>query len=133
MRAALLTAVLFLLVACGSPETGSQPSATTPLATSTPLAAGSVEAKVAQALSQQVGVGVDTLQLQAKEAQEWPDGSLGCPDPEQMYTQAIVPGFKLTFSDGAKSYEVHTDQQGNQAVLCENSKPTQLGGAGGSR
>jgi hypothetical protein len=133
-RAALMTVLALTLAACGgaaSPgaTTGTTPeTATTPATTGNTLPAGSVEAAVAQVLAQQVQAGVDTLQLVSKEPQEWPDGGLGCPDPAAMYTQAIVPGYKLTYSAGGKTYEVHTDESGGQAVLCENGKPTTLGG-----
>ncbi len=95
-----------------------------------PLQPGSAEEKAAQALARKLGVAVDTLRLTAKEPQEWSDGSLGCPAPGMMYTQAIVPGFKFTFSDGTKTYDVHTDDSGARAVLCENKQPEALEGSG---
>ena len=30
----------------------------------------------------------------------WPDGSLGCPQPGMMYTQALVPGFRIVLRAG---------------------------------
>lgn len=93
--------------------------------------AGGLEAKVAQALGQKVGVDSSKLMLKAKDAQEWPDSALGCRAEGMMYSQVVTPGFKLTYSDGAKTYEVHTDRSGNRAVLCQNKQPVELSGSGG--
>lgn len=92
----------------------------------TPLAAGSVEAKAVEGLLHRLQVGPEAIRLTAKEQVEWPDGSLGCPASGMMYTQAIVPGYKLTYTDGTNTYEVHTNESGGQAVLCENASPTEL-------
>jgi hypothetical protein len=94
-------------------------------------AAGSLETKVAQALGRKVGVDSSKLMLKAKDAQDWPDSALGCPAPGMAYSQVVTPGFKLTYSDGAKTYEVHTDQSGNRAVLCQNKQPVELSDSGG--
>ncbi len=95
------------------------------------LEAGSVEAKAAEVLSRRVGTDLSKLTLTAKDEQEWPNPGLGCPKEGVMYTQVITPGFKLTYTDGAKTYEVHTDQSGARAVLCENNQPVELTNAGG--
>ena len=102
------------------------PAGTAPPA-ATPLAAGSVEEKALQALAKQTGVEASALQLTGKEEQEWSDSSLGCPDPAAMYLQVITPGYKLTFSDGTKSYAVHTDDTASRLVLCERGQPATLG------
>ena len=108
---------------------------TTLTATEAPAVAspvpGSVEAKVAQALSKKTGVDTSKLVLTAKDALDWPDSALGCPAPGMMYSQIVTPGFKLIYSDGAKTYEVHTDRSGNRAVLCQNKQPVELSGSGG--
>ena len=157
MRAALIIILALTLAGCGSAEATPGSSATTtegtpgaeatppaestttgeaagPTSTSaptgSPLPANSIEAKAAQALAQKLGLGVDQLQLTAKETREWRDSSLGCAAPGMMYAQVITPGFKLTFSDGTKTYEVHTDERGSRFLLCENKQPVGLEGAG---
>src|SRR5688500_8329755 len=37
--------------------------------------------------------------------QQWPDGSLGCPKPGEMYTQMIVPGYRVVLQAGGRSEE----------------------------
>jgi hypothetical protein len=48
----------------------------------------------------------------------WPDGSLGCPKPGMVYTQAIVQGYQLVFDVAGATYDYRLTASGN-AVLCE--------------
>ena len=47
----------------------------------------------------------------------WSDGALGCPRPGLMYTQALVPGYRLVVRDGAREAVYHASQRG-QWILC---------------
>jgi hypothetical protein len=78
------------------------------------------------ALASQVNLPADTLKLVNTEQTEWSDGSLGCPQEGMMYTQALVPGFKLTYNDGSRDYQVHTDTNGERAVWCDNGQPKEI-------
>jgi hypothetical protein len=125
--------MVLTLAACGTPaNTATTPldsntgTVTTPAPAGTPIVEGSPEAKAVQALAEQIGAAATTLQLTAMEEREWPDPGLGCPDPAAMYAQVITPGFMFTFSDGAKTYAVHTDATAENVVLCESGKPTTL-------
>lgn len=51
---------------------------------------------------------------------EWPDASLGCPQPGMMYAQVITPGYKIVFEVGGFDYTYHTDLHGH-VVLCEEN------------
>lgn len=119
--------IVLTLAACGMPVNTTTGAATTPAPAGTPITAGSPEDKAIQALATQIGATANTLQLTGIVEQEWPDPGLGCPDPAALYVQVITPGFQFTFSDGAKTYEVHSDSTGSHMVLCENGKPTTLG------
>lgn len=88
---------------------------------------GDLEKNVMNLLATTTGKPADTLKLQNKEEAEWPNGGLGCPKEGMMYTEMIVPGYKLTYSDGSTTYEVHTDRSGNSAVWCDNGEPKNLG------
>jgi hypothetical protein len=59
---------------------------------------------------------VDTgaLSLTSIERLDWSDGFLGCPEDGKLYTQAIVPGFRLIFEGGGETLEVHSDLSGSQ-------------------
>ncbi|MDQ2998975.1 MAG: hypothetical protein M3R61_18240 [Chloroflexota bacterium] len=68
------------------------------------------------------------LSLQSANAQQWPDGALGCPQDGQAYPQVVTPGFLLIFSDAAQSiqYPVHTGPSAEHMLLCANGQPVEL-------
>ena len=48
-------------------------------------------------------VAADAIEVIRAEAVEWSDGSLGCPEPGMLYTQAIEPGYQVILdADGAE-------------------------------
>lgn len=55
--------------------------------------------------------------LSGAEQVTWSDGSLGCPQPGMFYTQALVPGYRLTASTVEGKLLYHADMRG-QAVTC---------------
>jgi hypothetical protein len=58
------------------------------------------------------------LTLQPAEEVVWSDGSLGCPQPGRMYTQALVPGWRVRIDvAGAPTLVYHASQRG-QWLLC---------------
>ena len=84
-----------------------------------------IERQALAVLTQQLNKPVDAFTLQSKEPVEWSDGSLGCAAPDMMYMQVITPGYKLTYTDGAQTYELHTNDTGSSIIWCENGKPRQ--------
>jgi hypothetical protein len=56
-------------------------------------------------VAQRSGVPRDQLVVVSATATTWPDGSLGCPSPGQMYTQALVEGWQAVVRAGAKVYD----------------------------
>ena len=46
---------------------------------------------------------------------EWPDGSIGCPQPGMSYTQAIVNGTKIVLEYNGITYDYH--QGGSRPVF----------------
>lgn len=119
--------MVLTLAACGTPANTNTGTAATPAPAGTPITRGGPGDKAIEALATQIGVAANTLQLTGMSEREWPDPGLGCPDPAALYAAVITPGFLFTFSDGAKTYEVHSDATGSNMVLCENRKPTALG------
>jgi len=67
--------------------------------------------------SRRFGVSTNAVVLARAEQVTWSDGSLGCPEPGQMYTQALVRGFRLVASTSAGALEYHSDGQG-RVVTC---------------
>lgn len=48
----------------------------------------------------------------------WPDGSLGCPQPGRMYTQMLVPGYRLVAKTAQGEFLYHADARGNLATCA---------------
>jgi hypothetical protein len=49
----------------------------------------------------------------------WRDGSLGCPKPGMMYTQALVEGRRIRLSVGETVYHYHSSKRG-RPFLCDS-------------
>ena len=65
------------------------------------------------------GIAVDTIR-----AVDWPDSSIGCPQPGRAYLQVITPGHKITLRANGQIYVVHEAK--NRAFVCHQTKA--LGG-----
>ena len=71
-------------------------------------------------LARREGLGEDDIELVAVEAVDWPDTSLGCPEPDRMYAQVITPGYRIVLSCAGKRYQYHSDR-GSRVVYCPAS------------
>lgn len=65
------------------------------------------------------GTGLEEMIVLRDQAVTWSDGSLGCPQPGMMYTQALVPGYWVVVQVGEQEYDYRASQSG-YFVLCEN-------------
>lgn len=65
------------------------------------------------------GTAADAVQILLLEAVTWNDGSLGCPQPGQMYTMALVGGHRIILRAGVERYHYHTAGVG-RFVYCPN-------------
>lgn len=63
------------------------------------------------------------IEIVAAEPVTWPDGSLGCPQPGQFYTQALVDGFRVVLGIGGRSrvYVYHAGSDGVPS-LCPSAE-----------
>lgn len=108
--------------------TEAPPDTSTPSPTSTrraePEVPDDAEGAVAwarQDLASRLSVSEDAIALVSIEAVEWPDSSLGCPQPGQMYLQVITPGYRFVLRADDATYEYHSARGADQAVLCEDA------------
>ncbi len=60
-------------------------------------------------LADRLGVRDSEIQFLSSETRTFSDGSLGCPEPGVMYTQAQVDGWVMTFAIRDRRYTYHTD------------------------
>lgn len=63
------------------------------------------------------GVARSDIEVMSAEAVTWPDGSLGCPEPGMMYTQALIPGYRIVLRAGTDTFNYHARAPG-PPVFC---------------
>ena len=63
------------------------------------------------------GLSPEAIKVLVAERVTWSDGSLGCPSPGMMYTQALVPGFRVMLDAGGQVLDYHAGASGH-LVLC---------------
>jgi hypothetical protein len=78
-----------------------------------------VQAAVAD-LSGRLSLRTDEIEVLRAEAVTWSDGSLGCPQPDVMYTQALVDGVWIQLRAGDAVYSYHGGGSGDP-TLCESA------------
>lgn len=88
----------------------------TPTPGSGPLEANPIARAAQRDLAQHLGVPESAVTVRTVESVEWPDASLGCPQPGMMYAQVITPGYRIVLEAGGKTYAYHTSQ--THVVLC---------------
>jgi len=76
-----------------------------------------VRRAVAADAARRFAVSENDVVLVNAERLTWSDGAMGCPEPGQMYTQMLVPGFRVTAKTNAGQMLYHTDSRGT-AVTC---------------
>ena len=131
---AVSLAAVLLLSACGGaadepasdpgveeptePTDGAEPD---PAAGSDPLLGPEVELAIADAVERR-DVTRDEVEVLVTELVTWPDGSLGCPEPDRMYTQALVDGFRIVLGVDGEELAYH-GANGDEPFLCEEPEP----------
>jgi len=116
---ALLAPLVIVGCAAGGdagPSSSASPSPSAGLPDSGPVPSEMFAAMVAEAATA-ADVDESAVQVVRAEAVTWRDGSMGCPEPGMMYTQALVPGYRVVLSAGGREYHFHADRGANYA-LC---------------
>ncbi|MDH5540406.1 MAG: hypothetical protein OEY03_13470 [Rhizobacter sp.] len=62
--------------------------------------------------ARRTGIAVAALKVASAEQVTWPDGSLGCPQPGVLYTQALVPGYRIRIEAGGAMLDYHAGLRG---------------------
>lgn len=78
------------------------------LITVDPLAAETFRV-VQNLLAGELDISSRRVQLQEMLAVVWEDTSLGCPQPDQSYTEATIPGYHIVVTAGTETYIYHSD------------------------
>jgi hypothetical protein len=120
-RTSVVPLLALVLVACAStgapsPDPSATPKSERPTRSAGPVetappsesaAIGEVPAAILEAIladaADRTGVSVGDLSVARAEAVTWSDGSLDCPEPGMLYTQALVDGYHVVLlSDGVE-------------------------------
>jgi hypothetical protein len=90
---------------------------------STPPSGAPNNLEIASAdLRTRVGPDVD-IEVVSHETVTWPDGGLGCPQPDMYYTQALVNGERIVLRADGVDYEYHSGQN-QPAFYCPPDRVT---------
>jgi hypothetical protein len=63
-------------------------------------------------LANRTGIAPGKLKITKYNQETWPNGCLGMSEPDQICTQALVPGWRITVTDGQKTWVYRTDNSG---------------------
>lgn len=70
-------------------------------------------------LAGRLGIPEGDIEILAEENVTWRNGSLGCPKPGMMYTQALVEGSRIVLRAGGRDYSYHSGA-GKPPFYCED-------------
>ena len=77
-------------------------------------------------LAATTGVDPASIEVVTAEPVSWSDGALGCPQEGQMYTQAIVPGYRIVLAADGEEVAYH-GADGRAPARCDDPQPPAQG------
>ncbi|MEO0615075.1 MAG: hypothetical protein AAFY69_02970 [Pseudomonadota bacterium] len=72
-------------------------------------------------LSEAMSIPISQVTVVSVRPVDWPDSSIGCPQPGQAYAQVITPGHKIAVRARGEIHVLH--EAGGKPFLCKRSKP----------
>ena len=75
--------------------------------------------KIRTAAASEAHVSAGDVKVLSAQAVNWPNGALGCPKPGVMYTQAIVPGYRVELEAGGRRFTYNASAKG-AFKRCDN-------------
>ena len=77
-------------------------------------------------LARRLSVEAERIEVVEARSKVWRDGSLGCPEPGMMYTQALQDGALVRLRYGSKVYAYHSGRN-REPFLCEPKRKKPAG------
>jgi hypothetical protein len=70
--------------------------------------------------------GLDPADIEVVRAESvtWPDGSLGCPEPGMMYTQALVDGYQVVLDADGEELDYRVGESGAFRICVDSGTPS---------
>jgi hypothetical protein len=120
----LTLALSAVLVACGDDPAArsSGDSGDSGGSESAPPARHGVVGDAVADLSRRLDVDPADITVLSAEEVTWRDGSMGCPQPGMLYTQALTNGTRVVLEADGQRYHYHAGGR-RSAFLCENPDP----------
>lgn len=69
-------------------------------------------------LSRSLGLRPEEIAVRQVEPVDWPDSSLGCPQPGRAYLQVITPGYRIVLAAGGRQYTYHGNLK-DTVIRCD--------------
>jgi hypothetical protein len=88
-----------------------------------------VTAQAKADLAHHLGIPESRIEVVSRQDVTWRDGSLGCPREGEMYTQALVPGYRIVLRAAGSDHHYH-GAQGRPPFRCD--RPADDGTYGGT-
>ena len=73
---------------------------------------GSLLTGVIEDAASRQSIAVASVSVLSGQPVDWPDGSLGCPEPGKSYAQVLTAGYLVMIDAGGVTLEYHLNQQG---------------------
>lgn len=108
------TLMSLLATACAVEVAGAPPPAAPAVAG---VGLGEVVRAAREDAARRMGMAAELMVLVSAESVTWSDGSLGCPQPDVLYTQALVPGYRIRLRGPDGEMDYHASARG-ALVLC---------------
>lgn len=112
----MIAKMLATLAVTGGLATGCAQVPSTPSMPPSLTLETAVQAALADA-SRRTGLAIDAFQVLSASSVTWRDGSLGCPQPGRVYTQALVPGYRVRVRGAGQEFDYHAGLRG-AVSLC---------------
>lgn len=123
----LCAVAALMLAACGGDGVTDEPAAERPDETVSPAVLAQPAATARTLVAAEAGVDAEEVEIVTAEQVTWRSGALGCPDPDQVYTQALVEGYRIVLEAGGETYFAH-GATGEPPFLCEDpEEPARTG------
>lgn len=84
-------------------------------------AAGQVAESARSQLADRLSVDPAAIDVLKAEHVTWPDTSLGCPEPGQMYAQMLVEGYRVVLDHDSRVWVYHAGSD-RQPFLCPSDE-----------
>lgn len=124
--------LVLVLAACAS-DTGEGSPARMPSSPELPTAGAPLGVpaamldSVVEVAARDTGIAADEIRVVTADAVTWSDGSLGCPEDGQMYTQALVPGYRVVIEAAGEELSYHASESGDFRACANPIAPVEDG------